>query len=90
MAMAWTHKSDSKIDAQRAFEELLRKTEAHLKENASLESEGGNRTEFSRRNGKGRTTKVCSFELAPDSRANRISPEKDFPRERNHFQRSSH
>lgn len=66
MAMAGTHKSDSKTDAQRAFEELLRKAEAHLKEKASLESEGGNRTEFSRGNGEGRTTKVCSFELAPD------------------------
>ena len=65
MAMAGTHKSDSKTDAQRAFEELLRKAEAHLKK-ASLESEGGNRTEFSRGNGEGRTTKLCSFELAPD------------------------
>jgi hypothetical protein len=41
MAMAGSHKSDSKTDAQRTFEELLRKTEAHLKEKASLEFEGG-------------------------------------------------
>jgi hypothetical protein len=41
MSMAGTHESDSKTDDQRAFEELLRKTEAHLKEKASLEFEGG-------------------------------------------------
>jgi hypothetical protein len=35
-----THKSDSKTDAQRVFEELLRKTQAYLKQKASLESEG--------------------------------------------------
>jgi hypothetical protein len=40
MAMAGTHKSDSKTDAQRVFEELLRKTQAYLKQKASLESEG--------------------------------------------------
>jgi hypothetical protein len=41
MAIAAMHKSDSKTDIQRAFEELLRKTEAHLKAKASLEFEGG-------------------------------------------------
>jgi hypothetical protein len=89
MAMAWTHKSDSKIDAQRAFEELLRKTEAHLKENASLESKGGNRTEFSRETAKAERPESVPSNWLP-MRADRISPEKDFPRERNHFQRSSH
>jgi hypothetical protein len=31
MVMAETRKSNSKTDAERVFEELLRKTEAHLK-----------------------------------------------------------
>jgi hypothetical protein len=37
MAMAGVHRSDSKTDAQRAFDELLLKTEAHLRDKASLE-----------------------------------------------------
>jgi len=52
MAMAGTYKSDSKTDAQCAFEELLRKTETHLKEKASLEFEGGNQDGVLKKNGK--------------------------------------
>jgi hypothetical protein len=52
MAMAGTHKSNSKTDDQRAFEELLRKTEAHLKEKASLEFEGGKQDGVLKKNGK--------------------------------------
>jgi hypothetical protein len=50
--MAGTHTSNSKTDAQRAFEELLRKTEAHLKEMASLEFEGGKQDGVLKKNGK--------------------------------------
>jgi len=52
MVMAETPKSDSKTDAQRAFEEVLRKTEAHLKEKATLESEAGKHEGVSKKNGK--------------------------------------
>jgi hypothetical protein len=52
MAMAGSHKSNSKTDDQRAFEELLRKTEAHLKEKASLEFEGGKQDGVLKKNGK--------------------------------------
>jgi hypothetical protein len=52
MAIAETHKSDSKTDAQRAFEELLRKTQAYLKEKASLESDGGKQDGVLKKNGK--------------------------------------
>ena len=52
MAIAGTHKSDSKTDAQCAFEELLRKTEAYLKEKASLEFESGKQDGVLRMNGK--------------------------------------
>jgi len=52
MAIAWTQKSDSKTDAQCAFEELLRKTEAHLKEKASLEFESGRQDGVLKMNGK--------------------------------------
>ena len=52
MAMAGTHKSDSKTDAQRAFEELLRKTQAYPKEKASLEFQCGKQDEVLKKNGK--------------------------------------
>jgi len=51
MAFAGTQKSDSKTDAQCAFEELLRKTEAHLKKKASLEFEGGKQDGILKKNG---------------------------------------
>jgi hypothetical protein len=40
-AMSGTSKADPKTHAQRRFKEVLPKTEAHLKEKASLESEAG-------------------------------------------------
>ena len=52
MAMAGTHKSDSKTDVQRTFEELLRKTEAYLREKASLEFEGGKQDGVPKKDGK--------------------------------------
>jgi DNA-directed RNA polymerase subunit RPC12/RpoP len=61
--MVGTPKSDSKTDAQRTFEELLRKTEAYLKEEASLESEGGKQEGVSKKNGKDWTTKSVPSNL---------------------------
>jgi hypothetical protein len=52
MAMAGIHRSDSKTDAQCAFEELVRKTEAYLKEQSSLEFEGGKQDGVLKKNGK--------------------------------------
>jgi hypothetical protein len=66
MAMAGTHTSNSKTDAHRAFEELLRKTEAHLKEKASLEFEGGKQDEVLKKKRQRLNDEVCSFELTPD------------------------
>jgi|HubBroStandDraft_6_1064221.scaffolds.fasta_scaffold662742_1 hypothetical protein len=66
MVMAGTRKSDSKTDAQRVFEELLRKTDAHLKEKASLEFEGGKQDGVFKKESQALNDEVCSFELAPD------------------------
>jgi hypothetical protein len=52
MATPGIHKSDSKTDAQRAFEELLRKIEAHQREKASLEFEGRKQDGVFKKNGK--------------------------------------
>lgn len=52
MAIAEIHKSDTKTDGQWAFEELLRKTEAYLKEKASLEFERGKQDGVLKKNGK--------------------------------------
>jgi hypothetical protein len=66
MVMAETRKSDSKTDAQRVFEELLRKTEARLKEKASLEFEGGKQDGVFKKESQALNVEVCSFELALD------------------------
>jgi hypothetical protein len=52
MLMAGTRRSDPKTRDQRRFEELLRKTEAHLKKKASLEAEAGKQTEAPKKDGK--------------------------------------
>lgn len=43
--MAGSRKRDSKTEAQRKFEELLRKTEAYLKKKASPGSKAGKQSE---------------------------------------------
>jgi hypothetical protein len=61
-----THKSDSKTDVQRAFEELLRKTEAHLKAKVPLEIRRWQTGRSSQREQQRLNDEVCSFKLAPD------------------------
>lgn len=50
--MAESRKSDSTTKAQRKFEELLRRTEAALKEQASQESEAGKEKGSPKKDGK--------------------------------------
>ena len=56
MLMTGTSKTDHKTDAQRRFEGLLAKTEAHLQEKASLESEGRKQNNFPKKSVKDRVT----------------------------------